>query len=717
MDSIELKYPHLKPIIEILKSSGVRKLYEHQKKGLKYALKGENVLMATPTSSGKTLVAELAILNTVLKGNKAIYLVPLKSLATEKYNDFKRKYSKYAKIAMSIGGFDSKDMWLKGFDIIICSYEKLDSLLRHKSEWLKDVKLVVIDEIHMIDSASRGPTLEILITRLRTEITPQILALSATIENAKDMGKWLNAKVIKNNFRPVKLYEGVMYEKDGTNILEFPKEDMVKKFQGREPIKSICIDTVKNGKQALLFVSTRRSSEVEARKIGVYVKDYLNEGEKKKLNELSKKILKVLSHPTEQCKKLADAVKYGVAFDHAGLVTEQKNLIEDAFRDGIVKIITSTPVLSYGVSLPAFRVIIRDVKRFSEAFGSHYISIMDYLQMAGRAGRLGKEDYGESIIITTAGEKDKMINQYVYGEMEEIYSKLAVEPVLRTHTLSLISSELTPDMSQLRNFFSKTFFSYQYGDESKINDKLDKITKSLNDYKFIKIESDSFIRKDFVPAFNFRDNYKLVPTRLGKRVSELYIDPESAWFMISNIKNLKDELNILMILNQCVEMYPLLRLRKSEEELYEDLLIKSNVENVPDVWDLKYDKFLMAFKTSMMFIDWISEKSEEYLMKKYNIRPGDLYAKLLSLDWMLYSLIELMKIMRKEDIANKINKLRIRIKYGVKAELIPLVKIKWIGRVKARQLFNEGIKNISDIKSNLKSKRILGEKTYEKIIK
>jgi len=720
MDSIKIKYPHLKPIIEIIQNTGIKKLYEHQRKGLRYALSGKNVLMATPTSSGKTLVAELSIINTVLNGKKAIYLVPLKSLATEKYKDFKKKYSKYAKIALSIGGFDSKDMWLKGFDVIICSYEKLDSLLRHKSEWLKDVKLVVIDEIHMIDSMSRGPTLEVLITRLRTEITPQIIALSATIKNAEDMGKWLKAKTIKNNFRPVKLYEGVAYESNETKnktILEFPKDNIIKEFSGKNVMKSICIDTIKNGKQAILFVSTRRSSEVEAKKVGTYIKDYLSEKEKKKLSELSKKILSVLPHPTEQCKKLSEVIKFGVAFDHAGLVTEQKNLIEDAFRNGLIKIITSTPVLSYGVSLPAFRVIIRDVKRFSEAFGSHYISTMDYLQMSGRAGRLGKEDFGESIIITTSGEKDKIIDRYIYGEMEEIYSKLAVEPVLRTHTLSLISSELTRDISQLKDFFSKTFFSYQYGDTNKINGKLESITKNLSDHKFIKIESDSFIRKDFIPAFKLNENYKLIPTHLGKRVSELYIDPESAWFMIKNLNNLKDEINILMILNQCVEMYPLLRLKKSEYEDYEDLLLKSNILNIPDVWDLEYDKFLMSFKTSLMFMDWMNEMSEEYIMKKYNVRPGDLYSKLLSMDWMLYSLIEILKILRKRELANKINKLRLRIKYGVKSELLPLVKIKWIGRIKARRLFNEKIKNISDIKSNLNAKRILGEKTFEKIIK
>ncbi len=697
MDFILKKYPELTDIVKIIRESGVRKLYEHQRLGLKHALAGKNVLMATPTSSGKTLVAELAMMHHVLNGKKVIYLVPLKSLANEKFNDFK-KYSKHARVAMSVGDLDSKDIWLKGFDIVVCSYEKLDSLLRHKSEWLKDVGLVIIDEIHMIDSPSRGPTLEVLITRLRTEVHPQILALSATVKNADDVGKWLDAKVVSNNFRPVKLYEGIAYE----GSLEFPKEEKIVSI-GDHPMEYLVNDTLNNEKQAIIFVSTRRSAEVEARRIAELIKNPMS----KELDELAKRILNVLSTPTEQCKKLANTVRHGAAFDHAGLVAEQKNIIENAFRDGLIKFIVSTPVLSYGVSLPAFRVIIRDIKRFSEAFGMNYISRMDYFQMAGRAGRLGHENYGESIIISKKNEKDRIIDMYIYGEPEEVYSKLAVEPVLRMHALSLISSELVRNFRDLVNFFSKTFFYYQYGDKKAIEEKLEKIVHLLAQRKFIKIENES----SFAPAINFGKNFDLVPTRIGKRISELYIDPESAWKIIQSKP--KNEFDVLMTINSCVEMRPLIRIKKDDD--IEELIQNYNVKP-PDVWDIEYEKFIKVFKTSLMFEDWMSERSENYIVKKYSIRPGDLYTKLLSADWMLYSSVELYKILRKTDCANIANKTRMRVKYGVKEELLPLVKVKWIGRVKARKLFSNGVHSAHDIKG-LTVRRILGEKTYEKIIK
>ena len=697
MDFILKKYPELSDVVKLIRDSGVRELYEHQRIGLKYALAGKNVLMATPTSSGKTLVAELAMMHHVLNGKKVIYLVPLKSLANEKFNDFK-KYSKYARIAMSVGDLDSKDMWLKGFDIIVCSYEKLDSLLRHKSEWLKDVGLVIIDEIHMIDSPSRGPTLEILITRLRTEVHPQILALSATVKNADDVGKWLNAKVVSSDFRPVKLYEGVAYE----GSLEFPKEGKIVSI-GERPMEWLVNDTLSRGKQAIIFVSTRRSAEVEARRIAELTKNATS----KELDELATRVLNVLPTPTEQCKRLANTVRHGVAFDHAGLVAEQKNIVENAFRDGLIKFIVSTPVLSYGVSLPAFRVIIRDTKRFSEAFGMNYISRMDYFQMAGRAGRLGHENYGESIIISKKSEKDRIIDMYIYGEPEEVYSKLAVEPVLRMHALSLISSELVRSFRELVNFFSKTFFYHQYGDKKAIEEKLEKIVHLLAQRKFIKVENES----SFAPAINFGKNFDLVSTRIGKRISELYIDPESAWKIIQSAP--KNELDVLMTINSCVEMRPLIRIKKDDD--IEELLQSYDVD-APDVWDVEYEKFLRVFKTSLMLMDWMSERSESYIVNKYSIRPGDLYTKLLSADWMLYSAVELYKILRKNDYANIANKTRMRVKYGVKEDLLPLVKVKWIGRVKARKLFSNGVRSPRDIKGPV-ARRILGEKTYEKIIK
>jgi helicase len=170
----------------------------------------KNLLVCTPTASGKTLIAELAFLNAILhdKG-KAVYVVPLRALASEKYKAFKKDYPTM-KIAVSSGDIDSSDDFLERFDLIITTSEKFDSLIRHKSRWLKDVKTVVIDEIHMLNDTSRGPGLEVLITILRSVLKDlQLIGLSATIGNPEELAEWLDAELVLDDWRPVRLDKGV----------------------------------------------------------------------------------------------------------------------------------------------------------------------------------------------------------------------------------------------------------------------------------------------------------------------------------------------------------------------------------------------------------------------------------------------------------------------------------------------------------------------------
>jgi len=181
-------------------------------------LEGKNVLVCTPTASGKTLIAEMAMLKSILEEKKkAIYIVPLKALATEKYKDFSKRHGKYCKVAMSIGDMDSAENYLVNFDLIVCTAEKLDSLIRHHAEWLGKVGVVVVDEIHLLNDPGRGPTLEILITMLREMLKVQMVGLSATIGNPKELANWLEAKLVEDNWRPTELKKGVY---DG-NKLEF----------------------------------------------------------------------------------------------------------------------------------------------------------------------------------------------------------------------------------------------------------------------------------------------------------------------------------------------------------------------------------------------------------------------------------------------------------------------------------------------------------------
>ena len=206
-------------IYALLEKEGITELRPAQAKAIKKGLfDGKNLLICTPTASGKTLVAEMAFLHTIKEHKgKAIYIVPLKALASEKYRDFKKKYELLFRISLSIGDLDKKDDYLVHSDLIICTAEKLDSLIRHECPWLKYVRLVIVDEIHLMNDVSRGPTLEILITILKHLLKEmQFLGLSATIGNPEELAEWLDAELVIDNWRPVKLKKGVYLEGEVT---------------------------------------------------------------------------------------------------------------------------------------------------------------------------------------------------------------------------------------------------------------------------------------------------------------------------------------------------------------------------------------------------------------------------------------------------------------------------------------------------------------------
>ena len=215
----DIKIP--KEIYTVLKEE-IDELRPCQEKAVKAGLlERKNLLVCTPTASGKTLVGELAAAKSIMEGHgKAIYIVPLKALASEKYNEFKKKYGKLFRIALSIGDLDKSDHYLGRYDMIITTSEKLDSLIRHHTPWINNVGAVIVDEVHLMNDPGRGPTLEILITILKQLLDKmQLIALSATIGNPKELSTWLDAKLIIDRWRPVKLKKGI-YKK---GVREFRK--------------------------------------------------------------------------------------------------------------------------------------------------------------------------------------------------------------------------------------------------------------------------------------------------------------------------------------------------------------------------------------------------------------------------------------------------------------------------------------------------------------
>ncbi len=355
---------------------------------------------------------------------------------------------------------------------------------------------------------------------------------------------------------------------------------------------------------------------------------------------------------------------------------------------------------SMGVDLPAYRTIIRDLKRFSLHQGSIAIPVLEYHQMAGRAGRPGKDVQGEAITIAkTAVEKDAIYEEYIIGEVEDIYSKLAVEPVLRTYLLSMIATGVVATKQQIMDFFTKTFWAHQYRDRAKLEAIISKMLHCLVQWGFLQTNQPAFSSAAEV------ETEKYEATRLGKRVSELYLDPLTAHHLVDACKKIPEQIfsfPLFHLLIMQLELRPLLRIRAKEYSFVEELLMQwSNklLISEPATYDPDYDDFLRSIKTTHLFQRWIEEASEDTLLKEFNIRPGELLAKKERLLWLLYGAAELTRIQSLYALEKEFRKLHLRVSYGVKEEVLSLLRLQGIGRVRARVLFNHKIRDLGDVRT------------------
>ncbi|MCW6159540.1 MAG: DEAD/DEAH box helicase [Candidatus Micrarchaeales archaeon] len=707
MDVLSIKGRAPYEIIESILQRGIQSFTPPQEESIKRGLlSSENIVVAAPTASGKTLIAEIACANSIIgRGKKAVYIAPMRALVYEKYNEFKAAYP-YVKTAMSIGDLDSGDHGLQNCDMLFVSTEKFDSLLRHGISWLDRIGCLVFDEVHMLGESGRGPTLEVLMTKLKQTCSAQIVALSATIGNSDEIARWLKATLVQSDWRPVKLKKGVvhdgkLYYLDDRSALDVEEEEL----GGKSPIQEIRIlqDTMERSKQLLVFYSTKRNAEAGAVKLSEPVEERLTAEEKMKLEKLGEDVLNVLDRPTEQCMKLSKLVRKGVAFHHAGLMNAQRTKIEEAFKGNLIKAICSTTTLGLGVNLPAHTVVVRDISRF-DGGGSEMIGINEVLQLFGRAGRPKYDKEGRAMLIAPYKERvQELYRNYILAKPESVESNLGVIPVLRTHVLAFIAEGFLNSNDEILNFLKKTFYGFQYGAEEHLKNVIDEIANDLKRWGFI----EEVGKKEYLA------------TKTGKRVSELYIDPLSARWMLNVMEEEElDTVGILYMITNTLEMRPYARTTEEAEEMYasyryihKDKTIYNEFERM----DYGYYDPVRAFSTAMMLKDWTDEQREQDIVKKYKSTPGEIYSKLSNADWMIYSAIELAKLVHKS--AHGMINMRVRLRYGIKEELLDLVRLEQIGRVRARLLFMNGIKTVSDIRSNhAVVERALGKEVAKKVL-
>jgi helicase len=664
---------------------GYPSLYPPQQMAIERGiLDGKNILVTTPTASGKTLIAMMAIVKAIERGLKAIYLTPLRALASEKYDDLKilerldLGSGRKIKVAVATGDYDSSGKELASADVVVLTNEKMDTLFRHNAEWLGDVGLFVSDEVHLLGDRERGPTLEMMLTKIRRHYTQaQIVALSATVANSDEIAGWLACELVESNWRPTKLVEGV-YEYRTVKMSDGTKFQV--DSSDASSAVDIAIDSLDGGGQALIFAETRKRAASLAAKAAEGVYRRLDKATKEQAARASSEILD-RGDDSELTKTLAQLVAKGVAFHHAGLGSSSREVVEDSFKKGVIRLLTATPTLAAGVNLPARRVVIASILRYDSDYGgSMPISILEYKQLCGRAGRPKYDTAGEAIIVSESGvNAEELYDHYVLGSPEPIRSQLSSDRAVRFHLLATIAT--VPGMKKpgIHELFASTLFAQQYK-EATVSFKVDSALEYLEQEELVKLKNDRYIATEF-----------------GRRTSLLYIDPATAVAFrdalerTERIDGGKHTLGFLHLISSSPDFYPKLPLRKKDYEELSLLIQGCTSELLYQISEYDCSRSFWAL------CEWIEETGDKVLSDSMGVEPGDMFRIKELSEWLAYSLYEVAKLLRREDLLPELYNLRIRIRYGVKEELLPLVALEGIGRVRARALYSAGLTDVNKI--------------------
>jgi helicase len=301
------------------------------------------------------------------------------------------------------------------------------------------------------------------------------------------------------------------------------------------------------------------------------------------------------------------------------------------------------------------------------------------------------------------------MESYILASPERIWSRLAVERILRSHVLATIAADFAHTERGIYDFFGRTLYAYQY-DIAAIKNLIAKILKYLYDEEMIDVSGEN-----------------IYATRFGKRVSELYIDPVSAVIIRDALRRKPaylTDLSLLHTIAHTPDMSPILRPTAREvddialfmEEHREEFLV-----DLPSEWEdrIAYEQFLGEVKTAMVLEAWIEEKSEDEIIERFRTQPGDLYRTIENAKWLLYATHELAVLFENKQFLPPTLELMERVEKGVKKELLPIVRLEGIGRVRGRILYNAGFKTIEDIKhaqlEELMNLPLIGPKLAKKI--
>jgi replicative superfamily II helicase len=651
---------------------------EMQREALPALMEGEeNVVASAPTASGKTALAELAICRTLADGGTALFVAPMRALTNEKETEWERFEDLGYEVYVVTGERDLNPRRAERADVLVMTPEKADSATRkHDSPryaFVTGVDVCVIDEVHLLDSAERGSVLEVVVSRLRRLCDPRVIALSATLPNVEDVAAWLdvppeNTFSFGDEHRPVDLHAGVRTYRHGENSFADKYRRLYEALDLAEP-------HIRDDGQALVFVSSRQDTVQAAKKArdevaerdvpmgarGDY--DFHTDAEKLDNETLRKSVLD------------------GVGFHHAGLSKNDKDLVEDWFRDGKIQLLFSTSTLAWGVNLPARCVVIRDTKLHDPLEGEVDMSPLDVLQMLGRAGRPGYDDVGYGWVVCDRDDADRY--RRLLRDGKDIESRLAGVPA---SDASGSSSELRSDGDLAEHLNAEIALGTVRG----VGDVMDWLETTYyyvraesqpGDYDFGSIRGrvsdtlDALIDRGFVEQ---EGDLGLSATPLGALASKYYLRLDTAERFADLAAREPDEADVLEAVARAAE-FDSVSCRQSERDAVE------SVVGERDDLDAGTRKVLAILRASMGGGVPPALRSDAWVIRQNALRLVSAFG----------AFAERFDGARAANLARRVEA---RVEHGVPEAAVGLVAIEGVGSGRAHKLHEERVSTVADVR-------------------
>lgn len=418
---------------------------------------GVSQVVCAPTSSGKTLVGEIAIWSALNRGLRCLYLVSHKALADQKYLDFQARFGDdapdlVASVGLSTGDRDEGEV---SPEVLISTYEKALALVL-ASQVSANGLVVIADELQIIDEATRGPNIETLCTILRQRGVDQFVALTATVGNPEELADWLGCKLVECQTRDVDLYQEIWADGRGYSVKfgnDAGEEWQSDTLLPNDPIEVVRRLLAMERGPVLVFTESRQEASDYASRYSqtlVRTADGIAVAQQ----------LELFSEPTESSQQLQQNAQKRVVFHTADLTTQERQVIEQGFVDSAFDVCFATSTLAAGVNFP-FRSVV--FPKLTYEYGDRQgrmIVRSDYRNMSGRAGRLGYHSAGYAVLLPRNPRELRHANDIVLPENDDIESKF-VDISMRRTVLSLVASQVVTTRDNMRGFFENTLYWYQ----------------------------------------------------------------------------------------------------------------------------------------------------------------------------------------------------------------------------------------------------------------